>query len=430
MRRWMLWVGGLVLTAAVAAPWAVGILTEQQWGEATREVNAAQPFLDFSTGHYQRHLFSAELTGRINLRDPQTGTVQQIHFRGTVHHGVTGSRLELHPSSDAANGLATLFPGRQPSIVIETHLWGAADVTVSVPAIELADDNTGASISIAASHARVRTSDTGDHLEVNLRWPGLKIQAPDGRLTVSDMRFDETMDRLQGDIWTGDGHLGLGKVTVAPKGHEPVELTNLAIDSSASADPAGERLDSRATVSVEHVVAGGEASGPYRLEFAVRNASISALNTLAASLRKIQQSALYAAADPALTAGERKQQALQALAGAVRQFAAAGVALGIPELTAATPEGRIEGSIMLRHPALPVAKRDELLLVMQRLTGTASLTVPVSLVAANAAIRERLGVLVKQGLVIRKGDSYQFNATLKDLALDINGKAIPLPPLI
>lgn len=432
MKRWMLWVGGLVLAAAIAAPWAVGILTEQQWGEATREVNAAQPFLDFTTGHYQRHLFSSELEGQVDLRDPETGAILQIHFRGTVHHGVTGSRLELHPVAGDTAALATLFPDKQPSIVIETHLWGAAEVNVSVPAIELTDKTTGATVSMAASHGRVQTSDAGDHLEMSLRWPGMQVQAPDGRLSVSDLRIDESLDRLQGEVWTGGGHLGLARVTVAPSGRMPIALTNLTLESNVSADPTGERLNSQATVSVEKLAMGDEVSGPYQVAFAVRNASVAAWNELTATLRQIQQEALSATMNPGSgsTAGVNQQQTLQALAGAVRQFVAAGVAIGIPSLTASTPKGRIEGRIMLQHPTLPVAKRDELMLIMQRLTGSANLTVPAGLVASNAPLMNRLRLLLKQGLVTRKGDSFLFSATLKDLALTINGKEIPLPPLI
>lgn len=432
MKRWMLWVGGLVLAAAIATPWAVGILTEQQWGEATREVNAAQPFLDFSTGHYQRHLFSAELEGRINLRDPQTGTVQKVHFKGTVHHGVTGSRLELHPVPDDAGTLATLFPHAQPSIVIETHLWGTADVTVSVPAIELDDQETGVAMSIAASQASVHTSNAGDRLDMNLHWPGLTVQAPTGQLAVSDIRFKESISRLQGDVWTGGGHLGVASVSVEPQGHQPVALTDLAVDSSVGAKQAGERLDSKTTLSVARVTAAGSSSGPYRMEFAIRNASVAAWNDLKTTMRTIQKQALAAATRPdsAETASARQQQAMNAIAGAVRRFAAAGVTLGIPSLTANTPKGLVEGSVMLQHPALPVAKRDDIMLVMQRLTGDARLTVPASLVASNPSVMSKLSTLIRQGLVTRQGDSFLFKATLKDLALEVNGKEIPLPPLI
>ncbi len=430
MKRWMLWVGGFVLAAAVAAPWVVGILTERQWGEATREVNAAQPFLDFSTGHYQRHLFSADLGGQVNLRDPETGTVQKLQFRGTVHHGVTGSRVELHPVSDDNTALATLFPDRQPSIVIETHLWGDAEVNISVPAIELTDKHSGAVISIAGSHARVQTSDAGGQLSMSLNWPGMTVKAPGSRFSVDGIRFDETMTRLHGDVWTGGGHLGLARVVVAPEGHEPVALTNLAIDSNVSADQAGERLDSQATLSVDQLAMAGKTSGPYRMEFALRDVSVAAWQELKATLHQIQKNTLSAAAGPGSTAAARQQQALQALAGALRRFAAAGVAIGIPSLTAATPNGRVEGSLMLTHPTLPVAKQDESMLIMQRLTGTASLTVPVSLVASNPTLMDRFRSLLKQGLVTREGGEVHFNATLKDLALTINGKEIPLPPLI
>lgn len=416
-----------MLLMGIAAPWAVGILTEQQWGEATREVNAAQPFLAFSTAHYQRHFFSADVEGRINLRDPETGEIRQLPYRGTVDHGVTGSRLTLHPEK-GETAISGLFPDEQPTIVITTHVWGAAEVSFSVPAIELKDANTGASVAIAASHGQFRVSDIGDHLAMSLDWPGMQIQAPNGKVEVSGIHFSESMTRLQGEVWTGSGHLGLAQVRVAPSDHAPMALTNLKIDSSVSADQSGERLDSRLTLSAEQLTAGDEVSGPFHLEFAVRNASVSAWNQLVATVHTLQ--AAPTDTGSATSPVEQRRQALQALSGALRQFAAAGVALGVPSLTLTTPEGVVNGRLMLRHPELPVAKQGELMLIMQRLTGTASLTIPAGLVASRATLMDQLGPLLQRGLVTRKGDEFRFSATLKDLELNINGKQIPLPPLI
>ena len=42
----------------------------------------------------------------------------------------------------------------------------------------------------------------------------------------------------------------------------------------------------------------------------------------------------------------------------------------------------------------------------------------------------QLAPLIKQGMMTQQGDRLAMEAQLKDLALDVNGVMIPLPPLL
>ena len=46
--------GAAVLAVAGAMPWLVGYVTEQQWQQATAEVNRSQSFVRMETGQYRR----------------------------------------------------------------------------------------------------------------------------------------------------------------------------------------------------------------------------------------------------------------------------------------------------------------------------------------------------------------------------------------
>ena len=70
--------GAVLLVGAGAAPWGVGYVTEQQWQQATDEMNTAQPFVRVSTDDYQRGILGAETSGTLTMVDPATGDSRQI----------------------------------------------------------------------------------------------------------------------------------------------------------------------------------------------------------------------------------------------------------------------------------------------------------------------------------------------------------------
>jgi hypothetical protein len=122
--------------------------------------------------------------------------------------------------------------------------------------------------------------------------------------------------------------------------------------------------------------------------------------------------------------------AMQEVNNAVRDLAAAGFSVGLPELILTTPEGGVEGSASLSHPELTADQKDEMLMVMQRLTGEMDLSLPLALAEEYPEFQLQLAPLIKQGLLVQQGDRLVLDASLKDLMLDVNGVEIPLPPLL
>jgi len=118
----------------------------------------------------------------------------------------------------------------------------------------------------------------------------------------------------------------------------------------------------------------------------------------------------------------RINQALLGLAGE-------GFSFGFPELSFATPHGPVNGEIMIQHPSLPDDEKDQMMMVMQRLTGNLDLSMPLALVEQYPELGMQVAPLIKQGMVVQEGDRVRIQGKLEDLALDINGNLIPLPPL-
>ena len=127
---------------------------------------------------------------------------------------------------------------------------------------------------------------------------------------------------------------------------------------------------------------------------------------------------------------QQQMEIMRRMGNAARDVAAAGMSLGMPVIELETPDGEVTGSWELAHPQVPEDERDQMQLVMQRVSGDLSLMVPVALVEANPAIAQNVQGLMNQGLITREDDAYRVKATLKDMMINVNGQEIPLPPLI
>ena len=85
--------GAAVLAVGVAAPWAVGYVTEQQWQRVTADVNQAQPLFKLQTRDYNRGYMGAEFAGTITIQDPDTGDETSASVRLPI--GLLGGTTRL-----------------------------------------------------------------------------------------------------------------------------------------------------------------------------------------------------------------------------------------------------------------------------------------------------------------------------------------------
>jgi len=426
--RWMMAGAGMLLVAG-GLPWGVGYVTEQQWQQATAEVNSAQPFLQVTTQAYQRGILGSELSGTVRLLNPDTGESRQVAFQADVTHGVTGSLMDFQPTDGWSPEGADWFPEQEPALTLETRLWGTAVLELAMPAMSMADAGSGESLTTSGGLARVEISDAGSSADLLVVWPALALSGPDRAVRVSDLRVEQTMSHLAGEVWTGSGKVLAESLSVTPDQKPPVTLKGISVQSHSEAVSQGERLDSRVALAIDGLTLSDETYGPQRLTFALNGLDVAAWNDLAESLSAMQAGAA-ARASVAREGFDRQMAAMQRMNTAVRELAAAGFSIGFPELYLTTPEGAVTGSARISHPELSEDQKAQMLLVMQRLTGEMNLSLPLALAEEYPELRLQLAPLIKQGLLVQEGDRLVLDAQMKDLVVDVNGVEIPLPPVL
>ena len=101
--------------------------------------------------------------------------------------------------------------------------------------------------------------------------------------------------------------------------------------------------------------------------------------------------------------------------------------VAVPELHFDTPEGALTARMDGTLPAGDGDARD----MLQRSAGTAKISVPVTLLrrimASSPDIEATLQYALQTGLVQRQRDVYVSDWRLRDGALRINGRPVPLP---
>ena len=427
-KQWMV-AGAAVLAVGVAAPWAVGYVTEQQWQRVTADVNQAQPLFKLQTRDYNRGYMGAEFAGTITIQDPDTGDEHSFDYQARVSHGVTGSLIDFTPPPELGAEVEKIFPDEKPRLTLETRLWGTAIAELSVPAVSVIDEETGESFDMSESFSRAEISGNGSHADILMLWPGAVIRGPDLRISIEDFRLEQTMEHLTGDVWLGDGDMSLARLEVAARGEPTLRFDDFSMIGETTTDDDGKSIDSEAFVTLEKVTADDESFGPHRMEMVLSGLDVQSWSDLTAAMTDMQAAALNTAGGDSRAMMQQQMESMSRINQAMLGLAVNGFSLGFPELSFATPYGPVNGEIMVQHPSLSDDEKDQMMMVMQRLTGNLDVSMPLALVEQQPELGMQVAPLIKQGMVVQEGDRLRIQGTLEDLALDINGNVIPLPPI-
>ncbi len=297
-------------------------------------------------------------------------------------------------------------------------------------------DNPERETSLKSSGGLVRidVGRLGEAADLLVVWPAIRLSDPEMDVTIDNVHMEQSMEWLVGgDIWTGTGVMTVDNLTLQGGAEAPtMTLAGISLESASDARQNGERLDSQVTLSLESAALADQAFGPHRLEVALENLDVASWNDFSGAMADMQALALTAGDDPR-AAFEQQMAVMQRFNEALRSLAAEGFSMGgIRELSLATPEGgEVTGSLDISHPELSDQQRDNMLMVMQALTGSVNFSMPVALAEDYPAVRMQVAPLIKQGLLVQNGERLVMDGRMEDLVLTVNDVEIPpLPPLL
>lgn len=428
-KRWMV-VGAAALMMGAAAPWGVGYYTQQQWQGVEAGVNSAQNVFRLETRNYDRGYLNATVKGSIVFTAPDSGEQHSFEFQARVTHGVTGSLMDFTPAEALGPRTNQFFPDEKPRLTLQTNVWGTATVEMIVPETDVIDEASGETLSTARAYGRADIGAAGSDMEIQVSWPGMSLSGPDAQFTITDFQMENSLEHLTGDLWLGDARMTLAGVQIDSPDQPSVSFDGLSITSDTDVSENGERLNGRSSIQLDKVVAGGTEFGPHEVQILFESLDVTSLEQLSSAISDMQQAAMTSAADPDPQALMQQQmEAFQRVNQALLGLATEGFTVGLPKIDLSTPQGPILGELMISHPELPAKDKGQNLLVMQGLVGNLDISMPVELVDQNPSLAMQVAPLIKQGMVIQEGDRLRMVGTLGDMALTINEKVLPLPPM-
>lgn len=422
--RWII-AGAAVLLVAGAMPWGIGYVTEMQWQQATRELNQSQPVLQVQTDAYRRGLLSAELEGELVVKHPETGERQRIPYQASVSHGVLGSLMDFEP---AGGWNADWFPDKAPTLTLESRLWGTATLELTAPAMAIPNVEADATLRSSGGLVRVDIGNLGSEIDALMVWPALRLEGTGFDLNINDVHMEQSMTHLSGDLWTGKGELSVDTVAISQTDAPPITLAGLTVRSETEVTENDTRLDSSLSLDLDRLSIGDDAMGPHHLGFTFGNLDVASWSLLTDSLTELRMLALSGQTGAAHI--EQQMAVMERVNTAIRNLAAAGFSAAMTSLRVMTPEGAVTGNAVIEHPQLTAREKTEMLMVMHRLTGHLNLSLPAALAEDYPDLRMQFAPLIKQGLLVQKGDELVMQAVMADLVLTVNDQPIPLPPLL
>lgn len=425
MKKVWIIAGGVVLVAAVSAPWAVGKLTEQHWQSATEQFNASQPYFVMETESYERGYLGSEAHGQLFAVDPDTGERYPLGWTGDISHGVTSSTIDFDFDFADDAGMEAVFPDEKPTVTVTTSAWGSSLVELNVPAIDYTDDSSGESLNVSASYATLNISEDGETLDARMQLPGLVLRGPDVRVSMENLNLDQHASLLTGKLWTGEATVTLDKVSVTSRDEPDLVLEKLEMVSNSDADSAGEKFGLATTLTLDKVHYGDESQGPHTFRFGLSDVSVAAWNDMLEAVNQLQAMAV-SGSDKPQQAFEQQMQATMALTGSIEAMMADGLSTSA-ELDLSSPDGPVTGRLVISHPEQADGEPVPLLMIARTIEGEMSVKLPRALADRYPELGEELMPLLIQGVLEEEGDFYVMEASLSNMMVNLNGNEMPLP---
>ncbi|WP_417548353.1 DUF945 family protein [Marinobacter segnicrescens] len=425
MKKVWIIAGGVVLVAAVSAPWAVGKLTEQHWQSATEQFNASQPYFVMETESYERGYLGSEARGQLFAVDPDTGERYPLGWTGDISHGVTSSTIDFDFDFADDAGMEAVFPDEKPTVTVTTSAWGSSLVELNVPAIDYTDDSSGESLNVSASYATLNISEDGETLDARMQLPGLVLRGPDVRVSMENLNLDQHASLLTGKLWTGEATVTLDKVSVTSRDEPDLVLEKLEMVSNSDADSAGEKFGLATTLTLDKVHYGDESQGPHTFRFGLSDVSVAAWNDMLEAVNQLQAMAV-SGSDKPQQAFEQQMQATMALTGSIEAMMADGLSTSA-ELDLSSPDGPVTGRLVISHPEQADGEPVPLMMIARTIEGEMSVKLPRALADRYPELGEELMPLLIQGVLEEEGDFYVMEASLSNMMVNLNGNEMPLP---
>lgn len=436
MKRWVLVLLVVLAAIVLVSPGIIGRLAERnlqsnlEW--AARETGQ----LTVTGGSFDRGWFTSDGTRRIEIRNPQlralvaelsgvpaTGATPVLVVSTRLDHGlipVTSLSREsgsLAPSLASAVSTLQLDPGNGEAIAVPGEI---------VTRVGLSGAST--------SHYRLDAGAFED-ASTHVGWQGAGVTV---RLDAAgSLGFSAVLEPVvvAPRAEAGEDSLSLGRMTVEGEqratrygfnvGYLEAQVASVQspgatfgpLDLATVTELAGERVNSRTTLSVRNIAAPVFGNVALNMRVAVDGLDGPALQGILAAVEQAQTTATHDAALAGI---------YPAIESDIRRLLTRGLEIRVEQFDLGLPQGLLASQLHVELPETDPSGFTWAGLLLA-LRATADLSVPAAAMDAVLAVNPQANVVVAMGILEKQGDVYRLHAEYAKGLLSVNGAPMPVP---
>lgn len=426
--------------AALAAPFASGLLMERIVRETFGNANALQASsgqdMSAEIVRYDRGYASSEIEWKMKFGKLKgIYGVDEVVFIDRAEHGIGGivSKTSLEKNAWYTDFVAARLSGKDPlHITTNYKLTGGVALAVTVDAFEMVEE--GQTFMAKPGKVVIASDKDFKHFTSEASWEGLLVGE---QFSIAGMSMKSALTMMSPYIWDGNVAMAL-KHMQAKDAAEQFDLTNLQIDYELRYDKAQNKLSAKAEYGVENLSAGTEKISDIFARIGIKGVDAKGyedfMKLYTATVSGILGDMAAAKDDP-----EKMQQVLEkkmAVVGfqvvaAAEKLLTKGLELQVSDLRVHLPEGEVTGDAVLTLKKdmtfaqfIPVVNQPALALDIIALKSNLSL--PAALVGDMPMLFAPVYPGMQTGLLVKNGEQAQHNAETRDGKLFVNGTELVL----
>lgn len=452
----------VVLGLVLGVPAIVGFKVEDRYQLVIDR--AQQRGLNIKAHDYQRGWFSSSATTRFLLTRPGQGAQSgdpkslELTLDSVIAHGpLISSGLGLAEIDSAIKfGERAVFPPDYPARMHTLVEFAGNGVTeIELPASEIPASTDLPGISFGGLSARISFAADRGGLDINLTAKGLQLGDGDKKLVeLGELLLKSNTSTSASGLLLGTGEFTLQRFYVRDvETGGQVTISGIAVDVQSSEE--SEQVRAAANYHVESITAGDKRYGPGKLKVELGQLSAPVMVRLQQALEEIN--------GKVMPDTERGMALMGVMMSIAPELLKTDPFISIKPLQLVTPDGTVDGEIMLRGDGLALADLSNLQSLTGKLVADLSLRMPEKLLRAmliqqtRLKLEQQMKFVAEQGgevpdldqaqlqqlvelrvdeqidqwllqeVVERDGEDLATVVSLSSGLLTVNGKTIPLP---
>lgn len=430
MKRWLVAVLVLLAVLVLVTPGIVGRLAERNIEASIAWAERDSPGVNIETERFERGWFTSAGQYRIVFDEGRFRAVAEDYRSATGNDELPSLIVDTRlahgplPGGSLTPGLAstvstfTLDPGDGEPIPIKGELRSHVALDGSTQSRLLLEPDTftrdGATLGWQGADLQIGSDTASGMISVDGEIRPWQVTAEDVDVEVGAISINAEQVRGDYDLRLGSANVRIGAVKFDDEG-AVFTMSGMSLATDTSLD--GDRLDTRADVTIESMTAPPVGVIDFELAFALDDADAGSAARIGEALRDADTG------DPNTAIGSVYTE----IEDDVHTLFRRGFGMRLDKLDITLPQGIVATTMKIDVAESDADAPFSWSTVLLRTTGNLNLRIPAAVYEMASMMDAQAGALVAMGILVPDGDDYVLSAEYAQGLFNVNGAPMPIP---